>query len=44
MGKAKDELKSWFPKRGKKIMGIPEILGFLIILVFVSVVLVLVAH
>ena len=44
MGKAKDELKNWVPKRGKKIMGIPEWLGFLIVLAFVIVVLVLVAR
>jgi hypothetical protein len=44
MGKADGELKNWLPKRGKKIMGIPETLGFIIVLVFVVVVLVLVAR
>jgi hypothetical protein len=35
MGKAKDELKNWAPKRGKKIMGVPEWLGFAVVLIFV---------
>lgn len=32
---------NWAPQRGKKIMGMPEMLGFGIVLVFVIVLLVL---
>jgi hypothetical protein len=34
MSRAKNELKKWAPQRGKKVMGIPEWFGFLIVMVF----------
>jgi hypothetical protein len=44
MSRAKDELKHWVPQRGKKIMGIPEYLGFTVVLIIVIIILIAVAR